>query len=119
MTVLHKHEMKCSLLVPPAFEKPNLIELNYFPPSFHVEPHIYIRGKKLIFRASLYCFPINLQRVCCDRQFSIFTGDGGREISDYLYSVLLCVRAVGCAHLMCAFVCQCIPYDSHVSKLPN
>ncbi len=42
---------------------PNLIELNYFLPSFHVEPHIYIRSKKLIFGASLYCFPINLRAL--------------------------------------------------------
>lgn len=45
--LLHKHEMKCSVLVPPAFKTPDLIELNYFLPSFHVEPRIDIRGSFL------------------------------------------------------------------------
>lgn len=103
MTVLHKHEMKCSLLVPPAFENPNLIELNYFLPSFHVEPHIYIRGKKLIFRASLYCFPINLHTlqllVCAVIDSSASLLEMEEEKSLITSTVLCCVCVQSAAHV--------------------
>lgn len=103
---------------------PNLIELNYFLPSFHVEPHIYIRGKKLIFRASLYCFPINLHalqllvRAVIDSSASLLEIEE-ENLCDYLYSALLFLCVCVCTRLTCVYACQCIPYDSHVSKLPN
>lgn len=110
--LLHKHEMKCSLLVPPALENPNVIELNYFLPSFHVEPHIYIRGKKLIFRASLYCFPINLHAlqlpVCAviDSSASLPEIEEEKSLWLPLRCFVVCVSAAGCSvHARC--VCMC------------
>lgn len=110
--LLHKHEMKCSLLVPPAFENPNLIELNYFLPSFHVEPHIYIRGIKLIFRVLLYCFPMYLRTlqlpVCAVMDSSASVQEMEEEKSLWLPLRCFVVCACGrlqCARLMCVYAC--------------
>lgn len=111
--LLHKPEMNCSLLMPPAFENPNLIALNCFVPPFHVELHIYIRGKKLIFTVLLYHSPIYvpmLQLLVCaliDSSASLLEFLGKNSL---IASTLLC-----CVSLRSAAMCTSGDYDVCVS----